>query len=158
MNDNLAEQKLRTAILRSAELLADNSLGHWKIKINNRRAVLAQTSHKEKTISYSKRFLLIADKEQLEGVTLHEATHALLGRGFGHGKEFVDLCSKISPTTTYARSSANVSIRKYLLTCPSCGQTGSTDREKARYCGICFKKGDTVRFTIQENNIKVALW
>lgn len=150
--------KIDKTILRGAHLLVKNGLGDWTIGVNNKRAVLAETWHKEKKIAYSTHFLIIADKEQFDGITLHEATHALLGRGKGHGREFVRKCTEISPNATYARRSADVPIRKYILTCPECGYSGSNNQKKDACCAVCWKEGKTIKFNIRENILKVTVW
>jgi ribosomal protein S27AE len=158
MDDRLLEKKLKLAILKGAELLKEQGLGDWKIKLNRKRAVVAQTDHPSKTIFFSKYFVMVADKEQFVGVTLHEATHALLGRGKGPGREFVELCTKISPNDKYAKRGVSLSIRKYLLTCPECGQMGSMSTMADRYCGQCSMEGGIVKFDVSLNQLKVRMW
>lgn len=153
------ENKLRMAVLKSAELLVENGLSDWKIKINNRRSSLAEAWHSEKTIFFSKYFLIVADQDQLIGVTLHEATHALLGRGHGHNSTFVEKCKEISPTDEYAQRSADIPLRRYILTCPDCGQRGSNNLNLTRYCGKCFiNESKQVAFNIEPNELKVKEW
>lgn len=158
MNDKAMELKLQKAILRGAQLLVDNGLGDWKIKLNNKRTALAETWHKEKTIAYSQRFIMIADEDQFVGVTLHEATHALLGVGHGHDGVFARMCTKISPTDVYARRAVDIPLGKYILTCPECGYTGSSNLRKERFCGTCWKAGKTIKFDIKDNELKVKEW
>lgn len=157
MVDKITETKLKASVLLGAQLLVDNGLGDWKIKINNRRTSLAQTWHFEKIISYSKWFLVVANKEQLEGVTLHEAAHAFLGPGEGHNSKFVRLCTKISPNALYARRSADIRIGRYIATCPECGYGGSCNNLKTKYCSFCFKEGKNIQFEMKENVAKVTV-
>lgn len=158
MTDKITEQKIKTAILRGEEILAENGLDSWRIKVNHKRSCLAETWHEEKTISFSKYFIIVSDKEQFDGIALHEVAHALLGRGKGHGKEFVEMCKKISPTALYARHDADVPIRKYLLKCPRCGQRGSMSTDEARYCGVCIKDKERVKLDSEENKLEVIVW
>lgn len=157
--DQLEVEKLNTAVLKSANILVANGLGDWKIKLNNKRSTLAETHYRNNTIMYSRHFLLVADKDQFLGVTLHEVTHALLGKGHGHDREFKKLCTEISPNPDYAQRSVDVPIRKFLLECPKCGYKGSTNVAKDRYCGVCWKdRKETVIFDRKENLLKVKMW
>lgn len=157
--DANAGLKLQKAMLKSADILLENGLADWKLKLNNKRSALAETYYGSKTIMFSKHFVLVADEDQFIGVTLHEVTHALLGRGHGHNKQFKELCEKISPNADYARRSVDVPIRKYLLECPKCGYSGSTNVNKERYCGMCWKNDkEAVLFTRKENILEVKVW
>lgn len=158
MVNTLEEQKLRVAILRAAELLIENGLGDWKIKLNRKRLALAETYYADKTITFSKYFVKMADKEQLEGVTLHEATHALLGPGHGHGDKFVKKCTEISPNTDYAKATSKVPILKYILTCPECGISGGNNKASEVYCIKCWDNDKTVKFNVEKNKIEVRMW
>jgi len=154
--DNITEQKLRASILLGAQLLIDNGLGDWKIKINRKRSSLAQTWHEEKTISYSKWFLMVANRGQIEGVTLHEAAHALLGAGQGHNRKFIQLCTELSSSALYACRSTDIRIAKYIAICPECGYGGGCNDERDRYCRYCCEKGKNVKFEIKLNEYKVV--
>lgn len=156
--DNLVEEKLKMVLARSANLFLEHGLSDWKFKMNNGRSSLAETFHSDKTISFSKSFLLVSNKEQFEGVAHHEIAHALLGPGFGHGDEFIAKCIEISPNADYAKISTNVPIRRYILTCPSCGLTGCHNQKKEYYCGKCEQKGEMVKFEIKINKIEVRAW
>lgn len=158
LEDKMVEEKLKAAVLRGAQLLIDNGLEDWKIKLNNKRTSLAETMHSTKTIFYSKPFLTVATQDQFDGVTLHEAAHALLGPGHGHNDTFIRKCIEISPTPDYAKRATDVPIRKFILTCPSCGYSGSHNMGGKRYCGLCFKKGEKVIFEVKENVLKVEVW
>lgn len=156
--DKLVVEKFKMVLERSADLFLENGLSDWKFKMNNSRSNLAETFHSDKTISFSKSFLLVADKEQFEGVTLHEIAHALLGPGFGHGDEFIAKCTEISPNADYAKISTNVPIRRYILTCPSCGISGCHNRKRDYYCVPCEQNGEMVKFDIKVNKIEVEMW
>ena len=156
---DVENKKLEQAMLVIAQLMADNGLSKWTVKLNNKRASLAETWHSQKTITFSKYFILAADKSQVVGVTLHEVTHAILGAGHGHDKLFVEKCTEISPNADYAKYATSMPLRKYILTCPRCGQSGSNNKNEVRYCGKCFAKDESmVKFDIKENNLKVVLW
>lgn len=152
------QDKIEQAMLRGSQLLIENGLGDWRVKVNNKRTSLAETWHKEKMIVFSKKFIMISTKEQFEGVALHEIAHALLGRGHGHDEKFVELCTKISGHNKYAQKSTTANIGRYMFSCPSCGQTASHNSNKDKYCGICFKNGETVKFNMRINKLEVRQW
>lgn len=155
----LVNSKLELAMLEIAKLMKDNGLGKWTVKLNSKRTSLAETFHSEKTIYFSKPFIMVADKSQVVGVTLHEVAHALVGAGHGHDKVFREKCVEISPNSDYAEHATSIQLKKYILTCPKCGQSGSNNKNEDRYCGKCFTKDESmVKFDIKENNLKVVLW
>lgn len=157
--DKLTEEKLKSAILHGYNLLANNGLDEWIIKTNNKTSSLAETWHDEKTIFFSKKFIIVSDKEQFEGIALHEITHALLGPGYGHGKTFRELCTKISKTDKYACTSITMQIKKYTLTCKDCGYVGNTNAiGHDRYCSRCFDNYKIVKLVPEQNTIEVKVW
>lgn len=156
--DEAVKEKIEMAKSVAEKLLAKHGLEDWSIKTNKKRAVLAETWHNTKLISISKYFIRVAEKEEFEGVFLHEIAHALLGPGYGHGREFVDKCKSISSSADYASYGVSIPIRKYLLSCPECGQTGSNNRAEDRYCARCFEKGDIVKFNVKENELTLKPW
>lgn len=154
----MKEEKIKAAFLLGAQLLIENGLGSWKIKVKNTRTSLADTYHREKTIEFSKRFILVATEEQFIGVTLHEIAHAMLGPGFEHGEEFVELCKKISPTDEYAVPNINIPIRSYIYECTECGTSGGSNRRVDAYCSLCFEKGKAIKLIARKNEIVVTPW
>jgi len=156
--DKIKQTKLETAALRGCNLLVNNGLGHWKVKIGNTTNVIARTRHKDKTIEYSRKFIYQSTKEQFDGITLHEATHALLGPDKGHGKEFVDKCIEISPNDKYIGDKANIRLGRYILTCPECGYSGQANTKLNGYCAKCDEKGKMAKFNIEKNIIHVTVW
>lgn len=155
---SLEADKISKAVDYARELLDKNGLHDWTIKVDRRRSTIAETFYKPKLMQFSRYFILQATKEQFEGVTLHEAAHAILGPGYYHGKEFVKKCIEISPNDEYARYRINMPLRKYIYTCPECKQSDSLGDKKERYCGICLKETKVVKFDITENIIKVKAW
>lgn len=156
--EKLMEDKLDQALARATELMGSNNLEGWRINFDTRRAVIAEVFHREKVLSYSKYFVAIADKEQFDGVTLHEITHALLGPGMGHDKEFVELCTKISPNDHYARLCVDIPLRKYILSCPECGYSGSHQSDEPKNCVQCWNNNKIVKFNVRKNELKVQPW
>lgn len=148
------------ALVRADKLLANNGLiKDWRVSINGSRSSLAWTEHTDKEISFSKFFAYTATREQFDGVILHEIAHALLGPGFGHGKEFTELCERISPNSEYATALADIGIRKYLFTCPRCGYSGYHNSKADKACGSCYAgTGKKIVFDRKVNTIEVKEW
>ena len=160
MSNTLIEKKFTQAAKLIADLMIENGLSDWTIKTNAKRSALAETYYTRKEIQFSKFFLMVADKDHVTGVALHEIAHALVGVGHGHGKVFQDKCKEISPNADYAQRSVSiVSLRRFLLTCPSCGQSGSHNSSLVRYCGKCFAKDQSkVKFEVKPNVLEVKVW
>lgn len=160
MSEAILEKKFTLAAKLIADLMIENGLSDWTIKTNSKRTALAETYHNRKEIRFSKYFLMIANKDQLTGVTLHEVTHAVLGKGYGHGEVFEKKCKEISPNGDYSkRAVSDVSIHRYIITCPECGQSGGENQVRERYCGKCFNKNKSkVAFVSKENKMEVVLW
>lgn len=156
--DNIKKEKLELAVLRACQLLTENGLGHWKLKLGNKTNTLANTHHKDKTIVFSKKFIYVATKEQFDGVTLHEASHAIIGPGKGHGEEFIRKCREISPNDDYITEKTSLRLARYILTCPACGYSGQTHTKLEGYCGKCDEKNKISKFKIEKNSIRVTAW
>ena len=154
----MREKKIKEAVLLGAQLLIENGLGDWKIDLNKGRKSLADTYHKDKRISFSRSFITVATKEQFVGVTLHEIAHAMLGPGYGHGKEFVELCTKISPNPDYATHSADVRIGMYIYECPNCNYGGASNKRLEAYCQECFEKQQYHKLVRTKNELLVKEW
>lgn len=156
---SLEEKKLRQALVRGAELMMENGLGDWKVSLQNKRTALADCNKRAKTIRYSKHFLRVAEKEQFEGVTLHEIAHALVPAHVGHGAEFVEKCIEISPNADYAKRSVKIFVFKYTMTCPECGVTGGVNRKRTGTCARCLRdRNKEVDFVLTENKPTIKLW
>ena len=154
----LEEKKLHQAILRGAQLMIDNGLGDWTLKLQNKRSALADCDRTRKTIRYSKHFIRVATPDQFDGVTFHEITHALLPKGTHHGPEFVKKCIEISPNADYAKRSVNVNLWKFDITCPECGTKGGSNKKKLSLCRVCHENGKTSHFVYKEALPIVTVW
>lgn len=159
MSDVL-ETKYKAALVRGAEHMIAHGLLDWRVKLHNKRKVLADCNNRTRTIRYSKHFLKIATPDQLDGVTLHEIAHALVGPGHGHDAVFKRKVREISPTTKYVGANVEEPImtHRYNLECPECGSTSRTNVNKRYICGDCNKKGNRVPFIVKENILQVVGW
>lgn len=154
------ETKLQQALVRGSELLVQHGIGDWRVSFHRKRRVLADCNHMKKTIRYSLHFITIATKEQLEGVTLHEIAHALVGVQHGHDNVFRRKVLELGGDPDYASASVKnpVFTHKYNLTCPECGWESHCNRNKSYRCTPCARKGIRTPMNISENQLKVVLW
>ena len=152
------EAKIQEAILICADVMIKNNLDKWTVKVHSRRKALADCSSKLKTIRFSKHFLCIANREQLEGVTLHEIAHALVGPGHGHDTVFKQKCTELGVDSKYANAKAEgISLPyKYSLTCTECFTTTKSNVKKRYSCSNCFKDGKISYFLFTENETEVV--
>lgn len=150
--------KIEQSLARGKDMLFEHGLHGWVVTTNRKRSCIAETYHSNRVISYSKYFLLQASEEQFVGITLHEIAHAILGPGVGHGDKFTDLCTRISPTPVYACEAVDIPIRRYIMSCPSCGYSGNHNENKTLYCAKCFGNGDMVEFDVRENKLELVTW
>lgn len=152
------DEKLIKAITTGAKIMVDNGLGDWTVKLHGKRKVLADCSINRKTIRYSKHFIKVATEEEFVGVTYHEVTHALLPKNVHHGKEFVELCNKLSPNSKYAKRSVSIPLYKYRLVCPECSAVCYSNVNKNWICGKCSRQGKKIKLDIKEHIQKVTVW
>ncbi len=154
------EEKLQQAIVRGAELLVQHGLGDWRVSFHKKRRVLADCNHLSRTIRYSLHFIRIATKEQLEGVTLHEIAHALVGYQHGHDSTFRSKMYELGGDPDYSAAGVKVPVNtyKYKMTCPECGNTFYKSVNRGYNCGRCSRLGKTIPITVVELQQKVVLW
>lgn len=157
-NKDQINYKLIQALSYATEILKTQNLSDWAVKINNKTTTLAETWHQEKIITFSKKFILMADKDQFKGVTLHEASHAITGCGHGHDCVFRRTYARTNNDVYYANKAIDMPIRKYKYTCPVCGYSGSDNKKAARYCSFCWKNSILSEMEVVKNDIKVLAW
>lgn len=155
----MKEKKLLKAYNRALKLLAIHGLADWQVSVNGSRSSLAWAEHTDKEISISKFFIYLSTRDEFDGVILHEIAHALLGPGFGHGKEFTDLCKKISPNSDYAVSGMDIGIRRYFFKCPRCGYSGYHNSKRDKACASCYAAtGKEIPFERTVNTVELKEW
>ncbi len=147
------EEKLQAAVVRGSQLMIQHGLSDWRVQLQSKRTVLADTARFQKRIRYSKHFIKIATQEQFDGVTLHEIAHALVGAGHGHDAVFKKKVIEIGGDNMYAQRSVNIQIYKYQLSCPSCEATGGCNRVRSGLCRKC-----SVPLVISENIANIIAW
>lgn len=154
----MEQDKFNMAKTAALGMLEDNGLYEWSVKLNNKNTTSAETHHDDKTIYLSKRFLIITDSNNFRGVMLHEIAHAMLGPGFGHGEEFMSMCSKLEVSDEFSTHGVMMGIGKYVLSCSKCGQTGTHNSPRDKYCGMCAKDGEMTKFDRKINKLELRSW
>lgn len=133
-------------------------LSDWSLWTNDSYSVIGKVQFERKRIVFSKRYVAIASKEELRRATLHEAAHAIL-ETIEHDKEFVELCSRLSPDKPYDKYCISAPIHKYNMICPVCGDTGETNKNTPIFCELCPGEGRGVNEYIKtDNKLDVKEW
>ena len=151
----LVKGKIDLSISIASKLIVEHGLLDWTIRLNDSRKFPAQTDHSKKIIYFSRRFLLVTNIKELEGVTLHEIAHALLGAGNGHNSKFIRLCDDIGLTEPYNTPQCNIIISLYKTFCDRCGTKGSSNTRDRTYCAVCFNESKIIQLNVTRNTIKV---
>lgn len=153
------QKKLAKAVLRGFDMLKEHNLDDWTIQLNKKVRSLGETYYGLKTIKYSEDFLLVATKEQFDGVTKHEIAHALLPVGVHHGSEFVRKCKEINTHPDYiGRKVKPIGLSKYKIVCPWCETESLYNKKKQGFCNICLKEDREIYIETERNIPKVTVW
>jgi len=155
------EEKTKLALRRGRFLLRKYGLEEdWKIIPKDmRKTVVGQTWYNKNTILLSKRFIRVCDKEQFDGVFLHEIAHVLTGFEGGHGNRFVKTCEKIGVPEEYTRpASPDMFTGLHVLYCPTCKMFGTTNDPESVFCQECAYDKKVSRCFITRNSFEVFPW
>ena len=153
------QEKIEYALDYARVLLYSVGLISWSVGTNKSCSTVAIMDHDKKTISYSDRFITISDKDDFRRATMHEATHALLGYGKGHGKEFAELCTRLYPDEPFSGSCVDAPIQRYRIACPNCLHFALANKKDEGYCSFCAEKGlGLFRLHNSPNTLDVTVW
>jgi len=153
------KDKIDIALKYARFLLDSVGLSGWSVSTNRSASVVAIMNHDKKTISYSDRYITIATREDFRKATMHEATHALLGRGKGHGKEFVELCTRLYPDEPFSGYCTPAPIHRYKMVCNNCGYTVTGNKKEEIWCDRCAANGIGVyKKEVSVNKLEVTEW
>lgn len=152
------EDKLAVTRIKAEKILKDNNLEDWVIVFTRERRKLAHTRDWAKTIFLSKYMVALVDEDEFTGILLHEVAHAILGKGFGHGKEFQETYNKLDPTGRFAGRGSRIATFKYTYICDVCEVRVGGDIKKDYKCGLCLKKGIESSLRAEENELIIKEW
>lgn len=135
---------IELALGYARQLLDSVGLSSWSVGTNKSRSVIAIMNHDEKTIEYSDRYIRISNPSDFRRVTMHEATHALLGKGKGHGPEFAELCTRLYPDKPFSGACISAPIQTYRISCPNCNHVIYSNKKDTGFCMLCASRGSGV--------------
>jgi predicted SprT family Zn-dependent metalloprotease len=151
--------KIEAAEARTIELLDKYGITGWTVYTTNSRKTLAVTDHDTKIVELSKRFVMLATREQFDGIIRHEVAHILAGPGRSHGKEFVEKCNEIGAGEAFSCDNYPIHIKLYKYLCEFCGVVEYNNAKKDLVCGKCMlAKAEFVNLERVTNKIEVMAW
>jgi len=122
---SLVQTQMEANALLREHGLADKG---WRFVYDNARKRGGYCQHHIKTISMSRYLVPLWTEEQVTETLLHEAAHALVGPGAGHGPVWKRKAWEIGCREGRTHSNATVEGR-YVSSCTKCGkQTGTRHR------------------------------
>lgn len=102
----------------------------WDFKFDNAKSRLGLCSHRRRTISISRNFVLLNDEPLINDTILHEIAHAIVGSDHGHDRVWKTMAKKIGSRGTRCKDAGEVnSVKgKYAVICEKCGEIGRRHR------------------------------
>lgn len=153
------ETKKSQALELATQLMTDNNIGHWTLKVRAGTSYLAQTTFNKTIITLGKNFIIKSTKEEFVGTVYHEIAHALVGPGPGHGRVFKNKCYEISGDMKCGNTGHNVLAGKFLIECPNCGCKSSSNRSDIGKCKTCWQSRGIVSIVKRTvNPMELTLW
>ena len=151
--------KVEQATNRAIQMLHQNGVGYWRVKVTNGRKSLAITDHGERVVELSKRFILATNETDFHGIMLHEIAHILVGPGHGHGEKFKNKCAEIGLDTAYSCHDYPIYIQRYKYICENCGVLGSSEKKERFMCTNClYQRNELVAIQVIVNTIAAKAW
>lgn len=134
-------------------LLQKYELIDWKFQINKRcKLRMGYCNFDKKVIEVSKCLIDVGTPEDIQDTILHEIAHALVGRGYGHGKVWKAKAIEIGAIPKACNShKIKLPKGKAKYICYNCGyeeQIYRLPRKKIMVaCASCCKKYNNGKFT-----------
>lgn len=126
-------------------------LADWTFHYDSARVRFGRCTPSTRTITLSQALVQVNDWPAVLDVTRHEAAHALVGPGKGHGRTWQLKALEIGarPERCYRTAEVVAVAQPWSLVCPACGYAeGRTRRPGAR--GYIHKR-DGGRMEVQRN-------
>lgn len=138
-----------------------HGLRGWSFEWMRAKHTFGLCQHHKKTLKLSGVFVDCNDEATVLLVIRHEIAHALMGPGFGHGKEWRALCIKIGGDGKTC-SDAEVSVTyAWQGKCGGCGKVTNQHRAPlvVRACSPCFSRHGIAKATIiwRKNGARMRL-
>ena len=155
----MKKAKVDKALEYARVLLDSVGLSEWSVGVNKSASTVGIMDHDKKTIEVSDRYITIATKEDFRKVVMHEATHALLGKGKGHNEEFAKLCTRLYPKEPFSGYCITAPIQRYLIACSNCGHSIYSNKKDEGCCIPCAMNGNGVyKLENTINKLEVTEW
>lgn len=152
------KDKTEVALAYARELLDSVGLKDWSVRTKLSFRVGATMNHDTKTITYSDRYIILANKDDFRKATMHKAAHALLGYGKGHGKEFVEKYSELSPGDPLDGRCISFPVHKYKISCDVCNNEATSNSQKVAWCINCATNGIKNQLKLSINKLEIKEW
>lgn len=126
------------------ELMQQHNVSHYHFKFDNAVRRFGYCSYTKKTISLSKKIVILNDEATVRNVILHEIAHAMLGKGYGHSLTWVRTARSIGcdGIRCYSTNKVATPQLKYSVICPTCGVKAKRAKKPRRdlACSACCNK------------------
>lgn len=107
------------------DLMHEWGLHAWTLKFDKAKTRCGQCSHTTWTISLSRHFVRLNDRELVEDTVRHEIAHALVGPGHGHDAAWKKMARAVGAKPQRCKSEADGlqrSEHRYVAVCDGCGK------------------------------------
>ena len=155
----MKKEKVGKALEYARVLLDSVGLSSWSVGVNKSASIVGIMNHDKKTIEFSDRYIAIATREDFRRAVMHEATHALLGKGKSHNEEFAKLCTRLHPEEPFSGYCITAPIQRYLISCSNCGYSIYSNKKDEGCCSLCAMNGNGVyKLENTINKLEVTEW
>lgn len=152
------QEKIEHALDFARVLLYSVGLVNWSVDTKRSFRVGATMNHDTKTITFNDRYIMLATEEDFRKATMHEAAHALVGRGKAHGEEFIKKYSELYPGDPYDGRCIDFPIHKYKTYCNECKCIATSNSKKDSWCINCAMNGVESKLDVSVNKLQVKEW
>lgn len=126
----------------------------YSFKWSNALRVFGTCNIKHKTITLSRPLTELNTIDIVNNTILHEIAHALayeFYRDRGHGRDWRAIAADIGcdAQRCYKTSEVKTPPRRWLATCPSCGNQTKAHRRTSYACGKCCREYNSGRYSEQ---------
>lgn len=127
-NDLTAVAEWAQTVMQSFGLIA------WRFRFNRRVTTMGLCRHGLRTIELSTHLVERNPPEEVRETLLHEAAHALVGRGHGHDAVWKAMAVEIGARAERC-GQADLPEGRWRASCPGCGASHSRHRRPRRMTG-----------------------
>jgi len=152
------KEKINVALEYARILLDSVGLSDWSIGVKRSYRVAATMNHDTKNITYNDRYITVASKEDIRKATMHEATHALLGKGSGHEEGFINKYNELYPGDEFNGRCVDFPLHKYKTYCSTCMSMATCNSKKDNWCMNCAINGVESKLNISVNKLELKEW